>query len=182
METLMHPSSITFKCREARRKSLCINLHRAAATNIINFSFLRWSEQSLPILLAGRPKSCDPICSFLRQNINNFPEYSPAICSINSNWWLGSQSRLADVADKMRDSRSGIQMKVDACQLRGCDLLLLETSDLVHFALNSCYSSREQFMFNFLNQCCKSWRTERPNRTNVTNAGVIGANQMRCSQ
>jgi hypothetical protein len=67
---------------------------------------------------------------------------------------------------------SRIQIKVVACQIRRCDLLLLETSDLVHFGLNSCDSFTEQFMLNFLHQCGKSWRTERPNRTNVTNAGV----------
>ena len=46
-----------------------------------------------------------------------------------------------------------IQMKVDGWRVRGCDLLLLETIDLVHLGLDSCLNITDQCLLNIVHRC-----------------------------
>jgi hypothetical protein len=58
--------------------------------------------------------------------------------SISSLMWLAKRGIHATI----------VQMKVDAWRVRGCDLLMLETDDIVHFRLNGCCNLTDQCIMN----------------------------------
>ena len=54
-----------------------------------------------------------------------------------------------------------VQMKVDAWRVRGCDLLLLETDEIVHLGLDGCRNIDDQCVMNMVNKCSNQHESYR---------------------
>ena len=65
-----------------------------------------------------------------------------------------------------------VQMKVDAWRVRGCDLLLLETDEIVHLGLDGCRNLFDQCVMNMVNKCGKLTSISLTGCDRVTDAGV----------
>ena len=65
--------------------------------------------------------------------------------SISSLMWLS----------RRRIHATRVQMKVDAWRVRGCDLLSLETDDIVQLGLNGCCNLTDRCIMNLVNRCSK---------------------------
>ena len=65
-----------------------------------------------------------------------------------------------------------VQMKVDAWRVRGCDLLLLETDEIVHLGLDGCRNLDDQDVMNMVNKCGKLTSMSLTRCDMVTDTGV----------
>ena len=77
-------------------------------------------------------------------------------------------------------------MKVDAWRVRGCDLLLLETDEIVHLGLDGCRNLDDQCVMNMVNKCSKLTSISLTGCDKVTDAGVsalgAGCGQLQSSK
>ena len=67
-----------------------------------------------------------------------------------------------------------IQMKVDGWRVRGCDLLLLETIDLVHLGLDGCLNITDQCILNIVHRCRKLNSLDVRGCKSLTDVGISG--------
>ena len=67
-----------------------------------------------------------------------------------------------------------IQMKVDGWLLRGSDLLLLETIDLVHLGLDGCLNIMDQCIVNIVHRCRKLNSLDVSRCKSLTDVGISG--------
>ena len=65
-----------------------------------------------------------------------------------------------------------VQMKVDAWRVRGSDLQLLETDEIVHLGLDSCRNLDDQCVMDMVNKCSKLTSMSLTGCRKVTDAGV----------
>ena len=74
-----------------------------------------------------------------------------------------------------------MQIKVDAWQVRGCDLLQLEMNDLVHLGLHDCRCVTNQFIVDIVPRCRNLNTIDLSNCRSLTDVGIsaLGAG---CSQ
>ena len=63
-------------------------------------------------------------------------------------------------------------MYADASRVRGCDLLLLETDDIVHLGLTGCYNLTDQCIMDMVNRCHKLTGINLDGCDKVTDVGV----------
>ena len=60
----------------------------------------------------------------------------------------------------------------DAWQVRGCDLLLLETDDIVHLGLSNCNNLTDQCLTDILSRCRKLTSIDLRGCDKVSDVGV----------
>ena len=66
-----------------------------------------------------------------------------------------------------------VQIEVDAWQVHGCDLLLLETDEIMHLGLKGCCNLTDQCIMNMINECGKLTSIDLNGCKKLTDAGVI---------
>ena len=96
--------------------------------------------------------------------------------------WDHSRSSLMWLAKRgIRASR--VQMKMDKSLVRGCDILLVDTSDIVHIGLGGCHHMTDQCVVDIVNRCVKLRSIDIGGCGQVTDAGMIalghGCGQLR---
>ena len=74
-------------------------------------------------------------------------------------------------------SRRGIRVsqvliKIDACRVRGCDIMLLDTSDMVLLDLGGCKSITDQCLTDIVKRCQKHRRAHLRDSEKVVDTGV----------
>ena len=82
--------------------------------------------------------------------------------SLSSLMWLSKRG--------IRASR--LQMKMDSSLVRGCDILLVDTSDIVHLGLVGCINMTDQCMVDIVYRCVKLRSIDISGCDQVTDAGV----------
>ena len=83
--------------------------------------------------------------------------------SLSSLMWLSQRG--------IRASR--VRMKMDNSLVRGCDILLVDTSDIVHLGLRGCSNMTDQCIVDVVNRCHKLRSIDIGSCGQVTDAGVI---------
>ena len=83
--------------------------------------------------------------------------------SVSSLMWLSARG--------IRASR--VRMKMDNSLARGCDILLVDTSDVVHLGLRGCSNMTNQCIVDVVNRCLKLQSIDLGGCSKVTDAGVI---------
>ena len=85
--------------------------------------------------------------------------------------WCHSEASLIWLSRRgIRASR--LQMEVGTSRVRGCDILLLETSDLVHMGLKGCSNITDQCVMDIVKRCRKLLVIELGDCRKVTDVGV----------
>ena len=64
-------------------------------------------------------------------------------------------------------------MKIDGLRVRGCDILLVETRDLVHLGLGGCKNLMDQCIMNVVNRCLQLRSIDLTGCGQATDAGVL---------
>ena len=82
--------------------------------------------------------------------------------SISSLMWLSKRG--------IRASR--LQMKMDTWRVRGCDILQVDTSDLVHLGLKNCSSMTDQCVMDVVHICLQLRSIDLGECKKVTDAGI----------
>ena len=82
--------------------------------------------------------------------------------SISSLMWLSRRG--------IRASR--LLMKMDTWRVRGCDILQVDTSDLVHLGLNNCSSMTDQCVMDVVHICPQLRSIDLGECKKVTDAGI----------
>ena len=67
---------------------------------------------------------------------------------------------------------SRLRMKMDTSRIRGCDILLLETSELVHLGLEGCCNISDQCVTDVINRCIKLRSIDLRGCDRVTDVGI----------
>ena len=67
---------------------------------------------------------------------------------------------------------SRLEMKIDISRARGCNILVVDTSDLVHIGLQDCIKITDQCIVDVINLCPKLRSINLSGCGNVTDAGV----------
>ena len=83
--------------------------------------------------------------------------------SLSSLMWLSKRG--------IRASR--VRMKMDHSLVRGCDILLVDMSDIVHLGLKRCYNMSDQCIVDVAHRCLKLRSIDIGGCDKVTDAGVI---------
>ena len=83
--------------------------------------------------------------------------------SLSSLMWLSKRG--------IRASR--VWMKMDSSPVRGCDILLVDTSDIVHLGLRGCSSMTDQCILDVVYCCHKLRSIDIGSCGQVTDTGVI---------
>ena len=83
--------------------------------------------------------------------------------SLSSLMWLSKRG--------IRATR--VRMKMDNSLVRGCDILLVDTSDIVHLGLRGCSNMTDQCIVDVVNRCHKLQSIDIGSCGQVTDAGVI---------
>ena len=65
-----------------------------------------------------------------------------------------------------------MEMKVNACQIRGCDLLKLKKTDLTHIGLSDCINITDACILNIVKECCKLISIDLSRCKSLTDAGT----------
>ena len=93
--------------------------------------------------------------------------------SLSSLMWLAKRG--------IRASR--VRMKMDNSLVRGCDILMVDTSDLLHLGLKGCCNMTDQCIVDIVHRCHKLRSIDIGGCDKVTDAGVIalgaGCGQLR---
>ena len=63
-------------------------------------------------------------------------------------------------------------IKIDACRVRGCDIMLLDTSDMVLLDLGGCKSITDQCLTDIVKRCHKHRRAHLRDSEKVVDTGV----------
>ena len=82
--------------------------------------------------------------------------------SLSSVMWLSMRG--------IRVSR--LEMKIDISRVRGCIILVIDTSDLVHIGVQDCINITDQCIVDVINRCPKLRSINLSGCGNVTDAGV----------
>ena len=73
-------------------------------------------------------------------------------------------------------------MKMDTSRVRVCDILLVDTSDLVALDLRYCRNTTDQCVMDVINCCPKLWSIDLTCCNEVTDAGIsalgVGSGQL----
>ena len=69
---------------------------------------------------------------------------------------------------------SRVEMKMDTSRVRVCDILLVETSDILALGLRDCCNTTDQCVMDVINRCPKLRSIDLGGCNKVTDAGVIG--------
>ena len=86
--------------------------------------------------------------------------------------WGHSLSSLTRLSKRgIRASR--VQMRMDYSLVRGCDILLIDMSDIVHLGLEGCNNITDQCMMDVAHRCLKLRIIDIGGCDQVTDAGVI---------
>ena len=91
---------------------------------------------------------------------------SPAV----DGWGHGISSLMWLSKRGIRVSR--VQMKMDTSRVRVCDILMVDTSDLVTLGLRDCYNTTDQCVVDIINRCPKLMSIDLGGCRLVTDAGV----------
>ena len=67
---------------------------------------------------------------------------------------------------------SQVQIKIDACRVRGCDIMLLDTSDLVLLDLRGCKNITDQCLIDIVKHSHKPRRADLGDSKRVIDTGV----------
>ena len=67
---------------------------------------------------------------------------------------------------------SQVLIKIDACRVRGCDIMLLDTSDIVLLDLRGCKNITDQCLTDIVKRCVKLRSIDIGGCGEVTDAGV----------
>ena len=67
---------------------------------------------------------------------------------------------------------SQVQIKIDACRVRGCDIMLLDTSDIVLLNLAGCKNITDQCLIDIVKHCYKPRQAHLGDIEKVTDTGV----------
>ena len=65
-----------------------------------------------------------------------------------------------------------MEIKVDAGQIRGSDLLELKKTDLIHIGLSDCANITDACIFNMVRECCKLISIDLSGCKSLTDAGI----------
>ena len=68
-------------------------------------------------------------------------------------------------------------MKMDKSQVRGCEILLVDTSDIVHLGLGECSNMTNQCIVDIVYRCVKLRNIEIGGCGQVTDAGILALSQ-----
>ena len=68
---------------------------------------------------------------------------------------------------------SRVRIKMDNSLVRGCDILLVDTSDIVHLGLIGCFNMTDQCIVDVVYRCVKLRSIDIGSCGQVTDAGVI---------
>ena len=84
-----------------------------------------------------------------------------------------------------RDIRvSQVQIKIDACRVRGCNIMLLDPSDMVVLDLGGCKNITDQCLREIVEHCRKTRRAHLRDSEKVIDTGVsafgAGCSQLQC--
>jgi hypothetical protein len=63
-------------------------------------------------------------------------------------------------------------MKMDTSRVRVCDILLVDTSDLVALDLRDCYNATDECVMDVINRCHKLGSIDLESCDKVSDAGV----------
>ena len=86
--------------------------------------------------------------------------------------WCHNQSSLIWLSKRgIRASR--LQMSIDSSPVSGSDILLVDTSDIVHLGLRKCHNITDQCIVDIVNCCHKLLSIDLAGCGKVTDAGLI---------
>ena len=91
-------------------------------------------------------------------------------CPAMDDWYHSMASLMWLSRRGIRASR--IQMEVDTSRVRGCDILLPETSDLVYIGLKGCSNITDQCVMDIVKRCRKLLVIVLGNCREVTDVGI----------
>ena len=91
-------------------------------------------------------------------------------CSAIDNWGHGLSSLMWLSRRSIRVSQ--VLIKIDACRVRGCDIMLLDTSDIVLLDLEGCKSITDQCLIDIVKHCYKPRRAHLGDSEKVIDTGV----------
>ena len=143
---LVKPSLLTFLSDDLQIHFLSIWLDvRSLTTLDVAVSSHRWRPRWLTLLQYLRSKALDDWGH-----------------SLSSMMWLSRRG--------IRASR--LEMKIDTSRVRGCNILLVDTSNLELIELQDCIDITDQCIVDVINRCTKLRSINLEGCGNVTDAGV----------